>query len=104
MCRMYASLGGHGPPPGELLAFRAQCTASACGPHGDGWGVVGFAAPQSPRFLGRAPVRALDDKDFEEAAAQAGRCPVVLAHLRAASVGPKTLENTQPFVLGGWAF
>jgi glutamine amidotransferase len=101
---MYASLGGEGPPLHELLAFRGLCETGCGGPHGDGWGVVGYSAPESPRILGRAPAAAMGDPAFEQAASHATGYPVVLAHLRAASSGLRTLENTHPFVTGAWAF
>jgi len=104
MCRMYASLGPAGPPAAEVLDFRGQCTTGCGGPHGDGWGVVGFADHGQPHILGKAPRAAADDPAFAEAAHRAPRFPLVLAHLRKASVGPKTVDLTQPFTMGRWAF
>lgn len=104
MCRMYASVGPRGPPAEELLAFRGLCERGCGGPHGDGWGVVGYREPGAPHTLGKSVEAAIKDKAFEGAAAQAPAFGLVVAHLRKASVGPKTLDNTHPFTLGPWTF
>lgn len=104
MCRMYASLGGRGPEPEELLAFRGLCDTGCGGPHGDGWGLVGYHERGAPHLLGKSLLPAALDKSFEAAAQQAGGFRAVLAHLRKASSGAKTLDNTHPFVMGPWSF
>lgn len=104
MCRMYASMGPSGPPAGELEAFRGLCERGCGGPHDDGWGVVGYREAHAPHILGKGVAPASQDKAYELAAAQAPQFRTVLAHLRKASVGGKTLDNTHPFTLGPWAF
>lgn len=104
MCRMYASMGPTGPPVGELLAFRGLCERGCGGPHDDGWGVVGYRDPGAPHLLGKSVEPASRDKAYEVAAGRATEFPVVVAHLRKASVGAKVLDNTHPFTLGPWTF
>lgn len=101
---MYASVGPRGPPAEELMAFRSLCERGCGGPHGDGWGVIGYREPGAPHTLGKSVEAAMTDKAFEGAAAQASGFGVVVAHLRKASVGDKVLDNTHPFTLGPWAF
>lgn len=104
MCRMYASLGPTGPPMDEVLAFRGLCERGCGGPHDDGWGMVGYRDPGAPHLLGKSLEPASRDKAYELAAGRAADFPVVVAHLRKASVGGKVLDNTHPFTLGPWAF
>jgi predicted glutamine amidotransferase len=101
---MFASVGPRGPPAEELQAFRGLCERGCGGPHDDGWGIVGYASPKAPRFLGRSIEAAERDAAYEAATAQAQDCGVVVAHLRKASVGGRILDNTHPFTLGPWTF
>lgn len=88
----------------DLMAFRGLCQAGCGGPHADGWGLVGYRAPGAPHLLGKSVLPASSDKAYEAAAAEIAGFPVVVAHLRKASSGAKTLENTHPFTLGPWTF
>ena len=69
--------------------------------HRDGWGIVVGA-----EHVGRSPLDASDDPAYLDAAAHVARegRGIALAHLRAASAGAKTVENTHPFVEDGLAF
>ena len=104
MCRMYASVGPTGPPAEELLAFRGLCERGCGGPHDDGWGIVGYREPGAPHTLGKSIEPADRDKSYEVAAHEAAAYPLVVAHLRKASLGGRTFENTHPFTMGPWTF
>lgn len=104
---------GPGPAPIDALGrFRALADAGRIPlgakrtGHKDGWGIVRYVAG-IPSYVGRSPADAATDPAFPVAIAQLERRPpsgVVLAHLRRASQGDTTLENTQPFVHGAMAF
>ncbi len=73
--------------------------------HRDGWGLVCYDS--SPRYLGRSPEDASSDEGYLAACdSLAGNrhASVVIGHLRKASVGAKSLGNTQPFLRGKWSF
>lgn len=69
----------------------------------DGWGIAAYhgAAGAEPRVT-RRPGAAHDGWYFRDAAC-AVAAPVVVAHVRRATVGAQTLENTHPFVFGPWS-
>lgn len=91
---------------------RVSRSAETTG-HKDGWGVVHI--DKHPVYLDH---KALENHGSCEANAatspsysrlcvdigQTGLKGVFLAHLRRASRGAKTLENTAPFIDGGWSF
>jgi glutamine amidotransferase len=69
--------------------------------HADGWGVATFENGR-PRLEKRA-LPAFADERFSRAAARA-YARTVVAHVRAATVGPPCPENTHPFRSGRWVF
>ena len=101
MCRLYVSVD-HSPADRrqQLLdapnGLRRQARA-----HADGWGVAWFEGgrPRTRHSLGPA----LTDPALAPAVDEL-KGPVVLAHVRAASVGSVRLENTHPFSAGEWVF
>jgi predicted glutamine amidotransferase len=97
MCRLFAVLAQK--PVKVAGAFRALAEQSK--EHKDGWGVVQLdgAAPRTERGLEPAGSSAR----FAELG-QTLESRALLAHLRLASVGPVTLQNSHPFVGHGWAF
>jgi predicted glutamine amidotransferase len=103
MCRMFASVGAP-PTIEELAAFRGLCLEGCGGPHGDGWGMVGFPGKGPPAWVAKSTAPAQRDPAFEAAARAAAQFPVVIAHLRKASSGTLSLDNTHPFAHGPWAF
>jgi glutamine amidotransferase len=66
--------------------------------------MVGYHAPGAPHVLGKSVLAAFADKAYEVASSHAPEYPVVVAHLRKASSGSKSLENTHPFTMGPWTF
>lgn len=106
MCRMLAAVGPFDRAAHHVARFHREAvdgTALADHPRGhrDGWGIV-----KSGAYLGRSSRDAFEDPAYEDAAQRVGGAGrgAVLVHLRAASHGAVTLENTHPFVAGGLAF
>ncbi len=107
MCRMLAFRASHTSSAADHLVFnshsllcQSQCD-STHRTHPDGWGVVAYR--QSRIDCWRSEKPAFSNADFS-AACQAAKSTTILAHVRLASKGGKTLENTHPFVFGRWAF
>ena len=74
--------------------------------HPDGWGILSWVNGM-PGYFGREPTDASKDPKFEEGCRTIESTKIsspLIAHLRKASVGAKTKENTHPFVNGKWAF
>jgi glutamine amidotransferase len=69
--------------------------------HPDGWGVA-YYVDGSPH-LTRSPATALDDALFHRLSGVLSS-ETVLAHVRKATQGPKTVLNCHPFQHGRWTF
>jgi glutamine amidotransferase len=69
--------------------------------HRDGWG-IGWYDEQGSHVV-RSAAPACDDPKFA-ATARSVRSPIILAHVRDASVGVVREENSHPFVYGPWMF
>lgn len=101
MCRHFAlrtlvSSAAHDELVAETNALRLQSRK-----HEDGWGVAWYARGMPTVRKGLAAAHA--DPRFATAAGIA-RSTTVLAHVRDASCGLVTRENTHPFVHGRWVF
>jgi glutamine amidotransferase len=101
MCRLF---GQHAHPGHDLSA--PLCSAENAlrfqsHKHPHGWG-IGWYVDGHP-VLRRGVLPAHSDESFLHAAA-AARSTVVLAHVRDASIGAVTAENTHPFQHGRWLF
>src|SRR5512138_2436146 len=99
MCRLYgqraeSASSAEGPLCSEHNALRFQSHK-----HPHGWGVAWYEAGQP--VLRRGLLPAHEDDAFVRAVA-AARSQVVLAHVRDASIGAVTAENTHPFHHGRW--
>ena len=73
--------------------------------HRDGWGVVAFTN-RSPEYVGRSPRPIFLDPSFDSALQTVKRLSspnILIAHVRAASAGGATMENTHPFIANGVA-
>jgi predicted glutamine amidotransferase len=114
MCRMLAVYAPTYKQAQEVLtAFRKQAheaapekTDGAPSDHKDGWGLVS-AAPDNVRYVARRAEDAGEDPYFLRALELLKNTPkdaLYLCHFRNASRGDKRLENTHPFLAGGWAF
>jgi glutamine amidotransferase len=101
MCRLY---GQHGHPGADLcepLCSAENALRFQSHKHPHGWGIGWYEAGEPVIRRGLLPAHA--DEYFVRAARDA-RSTVVLAHVRDASVGPVTPENTHPFHRGRWLF
>lgn len=69
--------------------------------HSDGWGVAYYIA-KSPHVV-KSIATAIDDQLFSRVSGLVSSQTVV-AHLRRATLGDKTILNTHPFQFGKWIF
>jgi glutamine amidotransferase len=101
MCRLfgYRSQEPTGVQHELLEAANALCVQSR--EHPDGWGLGWYVggAPQVERALDPAH----EDDDFS-AVGRSVASTTIVAHVRKASVGRVSLENTHPFQWGPWLF
>src|SRR5215208_1001298 len=107
MCRLFAVRADRpvSAEPALVSAPHALVRQSCCDLRGEchpsGWG-VGYFADGSPVRV-RSVRPAHDDPKYAEAARTAVS-PIVIGHVRQASVGGVSEANTHPFVSGRWLF
>ncbi len=105
MCRMFALLADQPRPGDELLTGTANCLVKqSCGDHRgelhhDGWG-IGWYEHDMPRTI-RSAGRASAEPLFAETAATV-QSHLLMGHVRQASVGKLSVENSHPFVWQRW--
>jgi len=103
MCRLFAMSGGHRPVRATFwLLDAADSLAAQSAGNPDGFGIATFATDGTPE-IDKQPVEALGDEEFARAAREE-RSTVYVAHVRHASTGTLSLENTHPFALDGRVF
>lgn len=112
MCRLFAYCTPHfdARQTSELLSqFRGlaehgRVIDPADPGHKSGWGIVGYRSGKLVSEC-KAPTDASIDPLYPTAVADLiSREPeAVLAHLRKATCGGPTFENTHPFTIGGWS-
>lgn len=107
MCRLYAFKANE-PTRVECSLVHAQnaLMAQSGGDltglmHGHGWGVADYA-DGSP-LIEKQTWSAFNDEHFAKAAARV-YAHTVVAHVRRATVGEPSIENTHPFHHGRWIF
>lgn len=107
MCRLYAFRANE-PTKVECSLVHAQNALMEQsrrdmlgGMHGHGWGVAGY--PDGVPRVERQTWAAYHGEHFRKSAARV-YAKTVVAHVRRATVGPATIENTHPFVHGRWLF
>jgi predicted glutamine amidotransferase len=92
-----------------LLKFRCLSVCGKVGRnarpgHEDGWGIVSYKNGL-PEYVGKSIEPAWRDRKYELATENiAGEDRIILGHLRKASFGSVSLENTQPLVSAKWSF
>jgi predicted glutamine amidotransferase len=92
-----------------LLKFRCLSVCGKVGRnarpgHEDGWGIVSYKNGL-PECMGKSIEPAWRDRKYELATEKiAGEDRIIIGHLRKASFGRVSLENTQPLVSGKWSF
>jgi glutamine amidotransferase len=101
MCRLFGQHAHPGFDPCAALCSAPNALRFQSHKHPHGWG-IGWYADGQP-VLRRGLLPAHQDEAFVEAA-RAARSDVIVAHVRDASIGPITEENTHPFRHGRWLF
>jgi len=73
--------------------------------HKDGWGILIYHVGK-PRYLGREPNDPLKGSGYDRAVEdiETVRPQIIIGHLRKASFGGNSIENTQPFLDSEWSF
>ena len=82
-----------------LDAENALCTQSSL--HPDGWGVAYYVA-MAPHVI-KSEAAAVSDHLFRRVSGIVSS-ETVLAHIRKATLGEKSILNTHPFQFGSWTF
>ncbi len=101
MCRLFGQHAHPGLDLCEPLCSAENALRFQAHKHPHGWGIGWYRQGVPERRLGLLPAH--HDEAFVEAA-RAACSGVVLAHVRDASIGPITAENTHPFAHGRWLF
>jgi glutamine amidotransferase len=101
MCRLYAQRADVASSPEGPLCSSPNALRFQSHKHPHGWGVAWFQG--ATPVLRRGVLPAHQDDAFRDAAACA-HSQVVVAHVRDASVGGISADNTHPFVHGRWVF
>lgn len=100
MCELFA-MSSRVPATVNLSLERLARHGGDEGPHRDGWGCAFYEGPDL--FLVREPHPAAHSPLMRLLETQRRKACMVLYHLRLASIGGRSLRNTQPFAreLGG---
>ncbi len=101
MCRLFGSRSLDAGAVTHELFHGANALRVQSREHPDGWG-VGWYEKDVPRVV-RSLTPAHGDADFEKLS-HFVTAQTVLAHVRKASIGRVSAENTHPFQRGAWLF
>src|SRR5262252_10113316 len=100
MCRLLGLTAGREPVSASFWLLDAPDSLEVQSRrNADGSG-IGFFGPSGTPVLDKQPEAAFRDAEFTREAKQA-RSAVFVAHVRWASVGGRTLQNTHPFTMQG---
>jgi glutamine amidotransferase len=100
MCRLLGLTAGREPISASFWLLDAPDSLEVQSRrNADGSG-IGFFDPSGTPVLDKQPEAAFQDEEFTREAKQA-RSPVFVAHVRWASVGGRTMQNTHPFTMQG---
>jgi len=107
MCRMVGVVFRGEFPIGTLSDLRhvsqvGRIPGEDTPGHRDGWGMVSFRSG-SPWYIGRSVREAFLDPSYDSALKEVARLEppnILIAHVRALSMGDAALPNTHPFIFG----
>jgi predicted glutamine amidotransferase len=100
MCRLLGLTAGREPISASFWLLDAPDSLEAQSRrNADGSG-IGFFGPSGMPVLDKQPEAAFRDEEFTREAKQA-RSPVFVAHVRWATAGGRTVQNTHPFAMQG---
>jgi glutamine amidotransferase len=85
----------------HALSKQSGCDRTLRQAHPDGWGIVHYQNDRPQPIRSIKP--AFDDPLFVQTA-ESLAAPLVIAHVRQASVGTVNLQNTHPFTHDRWTF
>jgi predicted glutamine amidotransferase len=103
MCRLFGMSGGSEPVRATFWLLEApDSLAEQSRRNPDGCGIATYEADGSPR-VDKRPAAAYEDESFAREAKER-ESPTFVAHVRYASTGAVTLENTHPFEQHGRVF
>lgn len=100
MCELFAMSSLH-PATASFSLHEFARHGGLTGPHRDGWGVAFYQ--DNDAYLARESGAACQSANLRFLETQQMLSPLILAHIRQATMGDKRLRNTQPFSreLGG---
>ncbi len=100
MCELFAMSSLH-PATATFSLHEFARHGGLTAPHRDGWGVAFYQGTDA--YLAREPGAACQSANLRFLEMQKMRSPLILAHIRQATLGARQLCNTQPFSreLGG---
>ncbi len=100
MCRLLGLTAGREPISASFWLLDAPDSLEVQSRrNADGSG-IGFFDPAGAPVLDKQPEAAFQDEEFTREAKQA-RSPVFVAHVRWATAGGRTVQNTHPFAMQG---
>ena len=100
MCRLLGLTAGREPISASFWLLDAPDSLEVQSRrNADGSG-IGFFDPSGTPVLDKQPEAAFQDEEFTREAKQA-RSPVFVAHVRWATAGGRTVQNTHPFAMQG---
>lgn len=102
MCRLLGILSSERTDFHFSLKLAPKSLAWLSGEHPHGWGVAVYDAQEGWRVQKR-PVRASECEHFQRASSSING-ELLLAHVRARTIGESSLVNTHPFQRGRWLF
>jgi predicted glutamine amidotransferase len=103
MCRVFGCVAAEPVSVAHELLEADNPIIRQSEQHDSGWGMAVHERPDddAPQLV-RFPEAAYADGDFRQATRMRGR--IFNVHVRRATIGGLTLENTHPFCLGSWSF